>query len=696
MDLQSDIQYVKGVGPARVRLLNKLGIFTVEDLLFYIPFRYEDRGNLKSIKELYKSDNPGLTSVQGRIVSASVVITPRQRKKIFEVVIGDESGFLTAKWFNQSFLKDVLRKGSTVLLSGQIKTDYRGYGIFMEGPEYEVIESEDNDLIHTGRIVPIYHVTSGLSQKIMRSIVKGVLDNCSIPETLPEDLLNRHGLPHLNDAVRGIHFPPEGSLTDTLNNNESSYHNRLIFEEFLLLETGLAVKKGFVRKETGIAFNVQCKLTEMFYSCLPYKLTAAQRKVISEIKLDMEAPHPMNRLLQGDVGCGKTVVALSAMLIAVENGYQTVMMAPTGILAEQHYRNIREYLGILNVPAAILTGSVKTGDRDAVLDDIRNGNVKIIVGTHALIEEGVKFDRLGLAVIDEQHKFGVLQRSALKEKGYCPDVLIMTATPIPRTLALTVYGDLNLSVIDELPPGRTTVRTRWLYGNSRKDAYYLMQYELAKGRQAYVVYPLLEESEKLDLKCAAEMSEKLRKAFKGYNTALLHGRMKNAEKDAIMNGFKNNEIHILVSTTVVEVGIDVPNATIMVIENAQRFGLSQLHQLRGRVGRGEGQSSCLLLTEGFVSDDGRRRLAAMVRTNNGFEIAEEDLSIRGPGEFFGTRQSGIPELKVANILRNSKILENARKEAFDIVRKDPLLSHPDNKLLRGAIERRWKDKLILC
>ena len=696
MDLQKDIQYVKGVGPARARLLNRLGIFTVEDLLYYIPFRYEDRSNIKPIKEIYKSGGVGFLTVQGEIVSTRVVITPRQRRKIFEVTVGDGSGYITAKWFNQPFLKDVLMKGSTVVLSGHVKPDYSGYGVFMEGPEFEIIGSGDNDLIHTGRIVPVYHITNGLSQKVIRSIVKGVLDSSSIPEIISGDILDKYNLPALSDSINGIHFPAEGTGVDTLNNGETAAHRRLAFEEFFLLEIGLAMKKTSVTKEAGIAFNINGNMSGKLSSLLPYKLTSAQQRVINEIKGDMAVPYPMNRLLQGDVGCGKTVVALTAMLTAIENGYQSVLMAPTEILAEQHYRNIKTYLDEFNIPSAVLTSGVKSRAKDAVLNDILNGRVSVIIGTHALLEEGVKFQRLGMAVIDEQHKFGVLQRAVLKEKGYNPDVLIMTATPIPRTLALTVYGDLNLSVIDELPPGRLPVQTRWLYGDRRKDAFYIMQEELKKGRQAYVVYPLVEESEKVDLKGAVEMAEKLRKAFKGYNLGLLHGRMKPAEKEVIMEGFKKNDIHILVSTTVIEVGIDVPNATVMVIEHAERFGLSQLHQLRGRVGRGSDKSYCLLLTEGYISEDGRLRLTVMGRTNNGFEIAEEDLSIRGPGEFFGTRQSGLPELKVANILRDAKVLEIARREAFELVIKDPMLTLPDHKLLRNAFERRWKDRLKLA
>lgn len=696
MDMQRDIQYVKGVGPARAKLLNRLGIFTVEDFLYYIPFRYEDRSNLRPINDISKSGSAGFLTVQGKVESSRIVITPRQRKKIFEAVIGDGTGYITAKWFNQPYLKEVLRKGSTVVVSGHVKSDYHGYGICMEGPEFEVIGAGDTDLIHTGRIVPVYHVTNGLSQKVMRGIVKEVLDSISIPEIIPADLLSKYNLPVLHESINNIHFPPEGTGMDTLNNGGTMAHNRLAFEEFYLLETGLAMKKTSVIKESGIAFNTHGNLPGRFSSLLPYKLTPSQQRVIKEIEEDMAVPYPMNRLLQGDVGCGKTVVAITAMLTAIENGYQSVLMAPTEILAEQHNRNIRTYLEQLGIPSIVLTSGVKPKERAAVLNDISSGKVRIIIGTHALLEEGVKFQRLGLAVIDEQHKFGVLQRATLKEKGYNPDVLIMTATPIPRTLALTVYGDLNLSVIDELPPGRMPVQTRWLYGDRRKDAYYIMQEELKKGRQSYVVYPLVEESEKVDLKGAVEMAEKLRKAFNGYNVGLLHGRMKSAEKEVIMEGFKNNNIHILVSTTVVEVGVDVPNATVMVIEHAERFGLSQLHQLRGRVGRGGDKSYCLLLTEGYISEDGRRRLTVMERTNNGFEIAEEDLSIRGPGEFFGTRQSGLPELKVANILRDAKVLEIARREAFELVMNDPLLSLPGHKLLRNAIERRWKDKLKLA
>lgn len=701
MDLQKDIQYIKGVGPARAKLFRRLGIYTVEDLLYLIPFRYEDRGNIKPIREISQStgvvqNTSAYQTIQGKIISTRVITTPRQRKKIFEATIGDGSGYITAKWFNQAYLKDVLKNGKIVVLSGHAKGDYYSHLPYMDGPEFEIIEEGDSELIHTGRIVPIYHITNGLTQRITRSIIKSALDTYNLPEIIPEDILNKYNLPSRNEAINIIHFPPEDTDIQGLNTGNTRAHKRFSFEEFILLELGLAMKKSAVTKESGIVFNVNGPIVNRFYSLLPYQLTSAQQRVVDEISGDMASDHPMNRLLQGDVGCGKTVVALTAMLIAVENGYQAALMAPTEVLAEQHYRNIKAYLDQLGITSCILTSGTKTGEKRTILNDIIEGKMDITVGTHALLEEGVQFSRLGFAVIDEQHKFGVLQRATLKNKGYNPDVLIMTATPIPRTLAMSVYGDLDLSIIDELPPGRMPVKTEWLYGERRKDAYYIIQEELRKGRQVYVIYPLVEESEKVDLKGATEMAEKLREAFSAYSVGLLHGRMKSLEKEDIMNRFQGGDIQVLVSTTVVEVGVDVPNATVMVIEHAERFGLSQLHQLRGRVGRGGNRSYCLLLTEGRVTDEGRCRLSIMERTNNGFEIAEEDLSIRGPGEFFGTRQAGIPELKVANILRDARIVEAARKEAFKIVAEDPSIERPEHRSLRNAMERKWRGRLELA
>lgn len=701
-DLQKEIQYVKGVGPVRAKLLGRLGIRTAEDLLYYTPFRYEDRGNIRPIGELIRHGagaDETYQTIQGKVMASGIVITPRQRKKIFEATIGDGSGYITAKWFNQTYLRDVLKKGKKVVLSGHVRRDPYHFGLYMDGPEFEIMDDEEGalvPLVHTGRIVPIYHVTSGLTQKVMRNLIKGLLDLYTLPETLPQGLLDKYHLPGLHDAVNQIHFPSEGTEMDLLNRGSTRPHKRLSFEEFLLLELGLAIKKSTVTRESGIAFKVDGPVIRRLHDLLPFRLTLSQQRVIEEIMGDMAAPHPMNRLLQGDVGCGKTIVALTAMLIVVENGYQAVLMAPTEILADQHYRNIQVYLEPLGVSSRILTSGVKSREREAMLKDIAEGGVQVVIGTHALLEAGVVFKRLGLAVIDEQHKFGVLQRATLKRKGYNPDVLIMTATPIPRTLAMSVYGDLDLSVINELPPGRIPVITKWLYGERRKEAYSVMKEGLREGRQVYVVYPLVEESEKVDLKGATEMAEKLQKAFPDNRVGLLHGRLNSVLKEEIMGQFKRNEIRILVSTTVVEVGVDVPNATVMIIEHAERFGLSQLHQLRGRVGRGGGKSYCLLLTNGKVTEEGRRRLSIMAKTNNGFEIAEEDMAIRGPGEFFGTKQAGIPELRVANLLRDAKILEAATKEAFEIIAKDPALTMPEHRLLRREMEQKWRDKLELA
>jgi ATP-dependent DNA helicase RecG len=462
-----------------------------------------------------------------------------------------------------------------------------------------------------------------------------------------------------------------------------------------VLELGLALRKrGVAAEMKGVAFRPAARLEAELRRTLPFALTRAQERVIAEIKRDMEADHPMNRLVQGDVGCGKTVVALMACLVAVENGYQASLMAPTEILAEQHFRNIVALAGPLGIEVGALTGSLTKKERSAVLQGVESGSARIIVGTHALIEQDVRFHRLGLAIIDEQHRFGVLQRSTLKKKGYAPDVLVMTATPIPRTLALTVYGDLDVSVIDEMPPGRSPVITRLFFESRRRDAYQLMESELRKGRQVYVVYPLVEETEKSDLKAATEMAAHLRRdIFPGWSVGLLHGRMKGREKDEAMSGFKAGTTQVLVSTTVIEVGVDVPNATVMAIEHPERFGLAQLHQLRGRVGRGSHQSWCILMGPRMFAEETRDRLNTFVRTTDGFRIAEEDLRLRGPGEFFGTRQSGLPDLRAANIIRDADLLVNARQEAFALTQQDPDLRAVP--ALRDLVQRRWEGKLGL-
>jgi ATP-dependent DNA helicase RecG len=569
----------------------------------------------------------------------------------------------------------------------------------MDNPEYEVLDDEDDDgsLIHTGRIVPVYRATAGLSPRALRSMMKCIVDSAaaSVPEALPGALIARYGLMPAYQAYTEVHFPEEERNVEVLNRGRSAAHRRLSFEELFVLEIGLALKRrGVAVEQKGISFGPSRTLEPALRASLPYRLTSAQERVVAEIKKDMASSHPMNRLVQGDVGCGKTVVALIACLLAVENGFQACLMAPTEILAEQHLRNIASLTGPLGVGVLGLTGSLRKKQKDAALERIASGDAGIIIGTHALIEQDVRFHRLGLAIIDEQHRFGVLQRAQLKAKGYSPDVLVMTATPIPRTLALTVYGDLEVSVIDEMPPGRSPVITRLFFESKRSEAYHLIEDELRKGRQAYVVYPLVEETEKSDLKAATEMAEHLRKdIFPQWTVGLLHGRMKAEEKEAVMSSFKAGETSVLVSTTVIEVGVDVPNATVMAIEHPERFGLAQLHQLRGRVGRGSHQSWCILLGPRMFTDETRERLTAFTRTNDGFRIAEEDLRLRGPGEFFGTRQSGLPDRRAANILRDADLLEAARAEAFTIVQEDPALaSFP---VLKDLLRRRWEGRLGL-
>jgi ATP-dependent DNA helicase RecG len=532
---------------------------------------------------------------------------------------------------------------------------------------------------------------------MLRSIMKTIIDAAaeSLPESIPQEIAIAHELLPLPDAIREAHFPDQEKDLEVLNRGTSAAHRRLSFEELFVLELGLALRKrGVTFEKKGISFKPSQKLEAKLREGLPFSLTRAQERVIAEIKQDMASEHPMNRLVQGDVGCGKTVVALMASLMAVENGYQACLMAPTEILAEQHYRNIASLAGPLGIGAVLLTGSLKKKAKETLLAGIAAGTAQIVIGTHALIEQDVRFHKLGLAIIDEQHRFGVMQRSTLKSKGYEPDVLVMTATPIPRTLALTVYGDLDVSVIDEMPPGRSPIITRLYFENKRGEAYRLLESELAKGRQVYVVYPLVEETEKSDLKAATEMAAHLQKdVFTKWMVGLLHGRMKGEEKEAVMAAFKSGQTHVLVSTTVIEVGVDVPNASVMVIEHPERFGLAQLHQLRGRVGRGAHQSYCVLMGPRMFVEETRDRLNSFVRTNDGFTIAEEDLRIRGPGEFFGTRQSGLPDLRAANILRDADLLEKARAEAFELSTKDPdLEAHP---VLRETVRRKWAGKLGL-
>lgn len=681
------IQYIKGVGPQRARLLSRLNIRTTADALYYLPYRYEDRRNIKKMCNL---THGRMETITGRVLSMNVISLPRSKYKLFEIIVSDGTGLLKGKWFNQPFMKRYFKVGQEVILSGVVKcSSYRGTGFEIDNPEYEFIDDKTEDLIHTSRIVPFYRTTAGMSVRVLRFIMFNVLNTMieHIKDPIPDEILSKYHLPTLRESVYNSHFPGPKADIESLNMGVSDYQRRLAFDEFFHLEIGIAITKKTEIREQGIAFHPKGELANRLMEKLTFRLTGAQERVFGEIVSDMKKPFPMNRLIQGDVGCGKTVVALMAMLTVIECGYQTAMMAPTEILAEQHYINIHMLVEELGMKICLLTGSKK----ERRTDEITAGNIDIVVGTHALIQKGIRFKKLGLVVIDEQHRFGVIQRALLRKKARNPDVLVMTATPIPRTLAMTVYGDLDYSVIDELPPGRRPVITKLFHNNQKQLIYQAISSEVEKGRQVYVVYPLIEESEKSDLKSAIIGKEAFEKIFNHFGIGLIHGKMKATEREAVMASFKNREIDILVSTTVIEVGVDVPNATMMLIVHAERFGLSQLHQLRGRVGRGGDQSYCYLLAYRPYGEDAKRRLDIMVRTNDGFRIAEEDLDIRGPGEFFGTRQSGMPDLKIASIVRDAGILEIARKEAFNMVDGDPELKN--SSLLKRTVERFWEGKI---
>jgi ATP-dependent DNA helicase RecG len=682
------IQYIKGVGPHRAKLLNRLGIKTVKDALYYLPYRYEDRSNIRKISDLRYGT---LETASGKIVSAEVIKLPGKNLKIFELAVHDGSGILKGKWFNQPFMKKNFTVGQEILLCGTVKRNpYWGIGFEMDNPEYEIITDEDTS-VHMNRIVPIYRVTSGLSVRQMRSILFTIINTFTkeLNDHIPQEILKRNALPDLLKSLSEVHFPNLVTDIETLNRGVSEYHKRLSFDELFMLELGLAVMKRDFILEKGISFNPEGTLLKKLFEILPFRLTRAQEKIFNDILSDMRKPHPMNRLIQGDVGCGKTIVALMAMLVSAECGYQSALMAPTEILAEQHYLNIYRLIEDLGLTICLLTGSKK----ERPLNKISTGEIDIVVGTHALIQEEVTFSNLGLAVIDEQHRFGVIQRALLRKKGINPDVLVMTATPIPRTLSLTLYGDLDYSIIDELPPNRRPVTTLLVKSSQKEYIYRLIKEEVKKGRQVYVVYPIIEESEKIDLKSALLGKNAFEKVFPDLKVGLIHGKMKAHEREDIMTAFKQGEIEILVSTTVIEVGVDVPNATLMVIIHAERFGLSQLHQLRGRIGRSSYKSYCILVAYEPYGEEAKRRLNIMVKTNDGFKIAEEDLTIRGPGEFFGTRQSGMPDLKIASIVRDALLLHDARNEAFTLIDRDPELH--GFPLLKNSLERFWQGKIEL-
>jgi ATP-dependent DNA helicase RecG len=690
MDLGTPLTYVKGVGPARGAMLEAKGLHTVEDLLAYVPFRYEDRTNLKTLAQLAPGE---MATVVAEVRTARLAGFRRRNLGLFEATFTDASrALLAAKWFHAGYLADVLVPGLKVALFGKIEYDSYTGELAMLHPEFELLSGDDDEAesgLHLGRIVPVYEAVSKVNTRVLRTLVHRILASLApVQDPLPPTIKARLKLPDRWTAIRDSHFPPRDADLRMLNEFRSPAQQRLIFDEFFWLECGCALKRSESRTLPGIAFELKDSARSQIKAMLPFKPTGAQKRVLSEIAADMAGPRPMNRLLQGDVGSGKTIVAAEAAIIAIENGYQVAVLAPTEILAAQHYFSFKRLFGPLGYVTAIITGGSSSREKTQIKKLLASGLVHVAIGTHALIEKDVEFHRLGLAIVDEQHRFGVLQRLELIRKGVHPDVLVMTATPIPRTLAMTVFGDLDVSVIDEMPPGRKRVITRHVTADRVELVYSFVKKQVDAGRQAYVVYPVIEESETQAMKAAEKMYRHLsQEVFPDMPIALLHGRLASDEKEAVMERFKKGQARLLVSTTVIEVGVDIPNATVMVVEQAERFGLSQLHQLRGRVGRGADQSYCVLVTE-KLNDAARERIRTLVESNDGFHIAEMDLKLRGPGEFFGTRQSGMPSLRIANILRDQEILEQARREAMAFVSEPP--SAEEFRRAENYLRQNWQ------
>lgn len=679
LDLYKDVQYVKGIGPKKADKLNKLGIFTLKDLLYYFPRQFEDRNNLKKIAQLEDGEKVTIKAV----ISSINTFSPKEGMTLTKIDVKDETGSAKLVFFNKSYIKNTFRPGDSILVFGKVKKKFNNLELTSCELEYLT-----NSPKNTCRFMPVYQLTYGVTNKEIMSIIRTVLEDKEliIQEYMPQRIIEKYRLCSIDFAVRNIHSPSsKESLKIAL--------YRIVFEELLILQLGLFVFKSGRNKEDGIKFETSKDLKKII-SALPFKLTKAQNRALDEIIQDMNLEKIMNRLVQGDVGSGKTVVALLALANCVLNGYQGALMAPTEILAGQHYISLTESLKDFGINVGLLIGSLTKKQKDTVLEQIKNNEIDILIGTHALIEDKVEFNNIGLVITDEQHRFGVMQRSKLSLKGANPDILVMTATPIPRTLALILYGDLDISIIDELPPGRQPIETIAIEKSKRDRAYNnLVRREVESGRQVYIVCPLVEESEAIEAKSAVELVEELRaEYFHDLKLGLLHGKMKSSEKDEVMRLFKNKEIDILVSTTVIEVGVNVPNATLMIIENAERFGLAQLHQLRGRVGRGSHKSYCVLIYDS-KTDVCRQRMAIMEETNDGFKISEKDLEIRGPGEFFGTRQHGLPELKVANLFKHIKILKLAQQEARYILGEDNNLQLKENMALKKEIIDKFKDTL---
>ena len=678
--LNQSVQYIKGVGPSRVTVLNKLGIQTVEDVINYFPREYEDRGKFKSICELQNGEVATIKAVVKSNITESRI---RKGMTIYKTVASDETDSIILTWFNQMFVKKSLKPLEEYIFYGKVNA---GIGRKeMSAPIFER-PGENKNL---GKIVPIYPLTEGITQNVLRGIIQSAVDMVkgNLEETLPSKVINDNNLCDINYAIEKIHFPVE------LSEFEIARH-RIAFEELLIMQLGLlSIKAKGKKDEKGISFASKGEIDELLNS-LPYKLTGAQMRVWKEIEKDMEKDRPMNRLVQGDVGSGKTVVATLAMLKAVNNGYQAAMMAPTAILAKQHYLGISKMLAPFGIRCELFTSDLTKSQKNKLLQSLKAGEIDIAIGTHALLEENVEFNNCGLVITDEQHRFGVRQRGILTAKGEKADTLVMTATPIPRTLAIILYGDLDISIIDELPPGRQKIDTYAVKRNLEERVNNFVIKELASGRQAYIVCPLVEESENFDAKSVTEMFDYYKDVFKDYKVAILHGKMKPKEKDEIMAKFKDGEINVLISTTVIEVGVDVPNATIMIIENAERFGLAQLHQLRGRVGRGKFKSYCILKYESN-SEIVKQRMEIMQKSSDGFVISEKDLELRGPGEFFGTKQHGIPEFKVANLITDVKTLKEAQAVANDILETDPMLLKEENQKIKQKIDKLFDTQIQL-
>jgi ATP-dependent DNA helicase RecG len=684
LELTTPVQYVKGIGPKLAEILATKGIATVGDLLNYLPFRYEDRLNPRGIGEL----RPGeMATVIGEVRNSGLFRT--RRMPIFQLTVGQGRSRLKCLWFNATYLQDKFKPGQLIALYGKVEEDSHSGELQIVQPQFEMLGDSGGDgaddkaatSLEVGRIVPIYESAGQgrVTARWFRRVIRTALDDLTpeLAETIPAAVRERLALVSPREALWKVHWPEAGESFEDLQSSRTPAHIRLIFEELFFVELGLELKRRQQKAQTGIAFRLDDRVRQAIKKILPFHPTDAQKRVLKEIADDMQKPHPMRRLLQGDVGSGKTIIGFQAAIIAIENGYQVALMAPTEILAQQHYFSARRILENAGYRIVLLTGSLEADRKREIRRHIAQGNAQLVIGTHALLEEKVEFAKPGLVIVDEQHRFGVLQRLKLMKKSGDgsdeknpaePDVLVMTATPIPRTLALTLYGDLNLSVLDELPPGRTPIVTRRITDDRSPEVWDFVRKQVTKGHQMYVVYPVIAENEETELKAAVKMYRELSgKVFADLKVGLLHGRLDAELKDQVMRMFQKGELQILVATTVIEVGVDVPNATVMVIEHAERFGLAQLHQLRGRIGRGAAKSYCILMTGGKVTEEGERRLDAMVRTNDGFQIAELDLELRGPGEFFGTRQAGMPSFRVANLIRDRQLLELAKREAAAVM-----------------------------